>query len=97
MKKGQQKWLVGWLVITIILGAVFLFGQGQDYLKLISKNVTIDRNLFGTSFFTLTGFHGLHVLIGLVMLTALTVFAWLGDFKSGKSSAFTVISLTGIL
>jgi hypothetical protein len=46
-----------WLFITIALGVIFLFGQGNEYARLISSGVTWSRNLFGTTFFTLTGFH----------------------------------------
>lgn len=60
-----------WLAVTILLGATFLIGQGAEYLHLLQHHVTISRNLFGTTFFTLTGFHGLHVLIGLIMLAIL--------------------------
>ena len=42
--------------------------QGTEYLRLIDKHVTIDRDVFGTAFFTLTGFHGFHVFVGLVAL-----------------------------
>jgi heme/copper-type cytochrome/quinol oxidase subunit 3 len=57
-----------WLVITIGLGAAFLIGQGIQYLRLVRDGVTISQGLFGTTFFTLAGAHGLHVLIGLVAL-----------------------------
>jgi heme/copper-type cytochrome/quinol oxidase subunit 3 len=57
-----------WLPITVFLGAVFLVGQGIQYLHLIRDGVTISQGLFGTTFFTLAGAHGLHVLIGLVAL-----------------------------
>ena len=53
---------------TVVLGAVFLIGQGTEYAHLIRENVTISANLFGTTFFTLTGFHGFHVFMGLVAL-----------------------------
>lgn len=56
------------LAATILLGAVFLIGQGREYAALLQKDVVISRDLFGTTFFTLTGFHGLHVLVGLVMI-----------------------------
>jgi heme/copper-type cytochrome/quinol oxidase subunit 3 len=57
-----------WLLATIALGAAFLAGQGLEYTRLVAENVTPARNLFGTMFYTLTGFHGLHVLVGLVGL-----------------------------
>lgn len=71
--------LTGWLGATIVLGVIFLFGQAQEYRDLIAHGVTMSRNLFATTFFTLTGFHGLHVLVGLIAL-AIT----LGLARAGK-------------
>ncbi len=59
-----------WLVPTILLGAAFFIGQGSEYLRLVQSGVTIGNGLFGTTFFTLTGIHGLHVLLGLLLLRA---------------------------
>jgi cytochrome c oxidase subunit III len=70
-RSGRRRSALAWLLITMALGAVFLAGQGSEYVSLIGKDVTISRDLFGTTFFTLTGFHGLHVLIGLIMLGTL--------------------------
>ena len=64
---GSRIWLMG----TILLGAVFLFGQGSEYLRLFQQKITISQSLFGTTFFTLTGLHGLHVFVGIVMLAIL--------------------------
>lgn len=58
----------GWLGATLALGVVFLVGQGLEYAGLITADVGLATGLFGGSFFTLTGFHGLHVLVGLIML-----------------------------
>ncbi|PWT94152.1 MAG: heme-copper oxidase subunit III [Candidatus Melainabacteria bacterium] len=60
-----------WLGATIILGGIFIVGQGLEYAHLVMDKITISRDLFGSTFFTLTGFHGLHVLIGLVLLLLL--------------------------
>jgi cytochrome c oxidase subunit III len=57
-----------WLIAAIVLGAAFLIGQGNQYFHLIRDGVTISTGLFGTTFFTLTGLHGLHVLAGLIAL-----------------------------
>ncbi len=85
--------LIGWLAATVVLGGIFLFGQAQEYLHLLNDQVTISRNLFGTTFFTLTGFHGLHVFVGLLAITILAGLAVLGDFKGPHSSAVETISL----
>jgi heme/copper-type cytochrome/quinol oxidase subunit 3 len=60
-----------WLLVTVVLGAIFLTGQGLEYARLLTRGVTISRDLFGSTFFTLTGFHGLHVLIGLILISLL--------------------------
>jgi len=60
-----------WLFVTIVLGAVFIMGQGFEYAHLLIEKITISRDLFGSTFFILTGFHGLHVLIGLILLLLL--------------------------
>jgi heme/copper-type cytochrome/quinol oxidase subunit 3 len=70
-KSGRRTPALAWLLATMALGATFLTGQGSEYASLIREDVTISRDLFGTTFFTLTGFHGLHVFIGLVMLGTL--------------------------
>lgn len=82
-----------WLAVTILFGGIFLVGQGIEYFDLLSNHISPATNLFGTTFFSLTGFHGLHVFVGLVMLIILAGFAFAGEFKSGKSSALGAISL----
>ena len=71
LSQGRRQRAGLWLLATIALGAVFLVGQVTEYAELLRKQVTISRNLFGTTFFTLTGFHGLHVFLGLAMLAIL--------------------------
>ena len=60
-----------WLGATLALGAIFLYGQASEYWALFRQNVTIGRNQFGTTFFTLTGVHALHVFAGLILLVIL--------------------------
>jgi heme/copper-type cytochrome/quinol oxidase subunit 3 len=61
-----------WLVPTIVLGIVFVIGQGIEYTRLLRSGITISEGLFGTTFFTLTGIHGFHVLLGLALLGAVS-------------------------
>jgi heme/copper-type cytochrome/quinol oxidase subunit 3 len=62
---------VRWLAATMLLGAIFLVGQGSEYARLLTTGVGPSSALFGTTFFTLTGLHGAHVLVGLIVLGAL--------------------------
>lgn len=92
LKKRNRWWAVGWLIATIVLGAIFLYGEVHEYLGLIDKDITISRNTFGTSYYVLTGFHGIHVLTGLIMLTTIAVFTAFGEYKDGKTTPLTLIS-----
>ncbi len=60
-----------WLAVTAGLGAVFLAGQASEYLRLLDAGIRPGVTLFGTTFFTLTGLHGVHVLVGLGLLGGL--------------------------
>ena len=87
MHKQRRGSMLGWLALTIALGAVFLGGQANEYWKLFQSGVDLSTNMFSTTFFTLTGFHGVHVLIGLITLLIFLWLAWEGDSVSAKFNA----------
>ena len=76
-----------WLAATIICGSVFLAGQGHEYYKLLHEDLTISKSEFGSSFYTLTGFHGLHVFIGLLILLIMLALLLKGYATSAGLSA----------
>ncbi len=82
-----------WLAITILLGAVFLYGQGNEYARLINSGVTWSRNLFGTTFFTLTGFHGLHVFGGLCALAIVASISLAPEMTERRREAFSAVGM----
>lgn len=82
-----------WLLITILLGALFIYGQATEWFGLFAQNITISTNVFGSTFFTLTGFHGFHVCVGLLMLSIILVLAMFGDFKGPKSDGVECVSI----
>jgi cytochrome c oxidase subunit III len=68
-----------WLFVTALLGTTFLGYQAYEFTSFVREGLTIRTNLFGSSFFTLTGFHGAHVTAGVLwLLTLLSI-----DFKRG--------------
>ncbi len=87
LARRNRKALGMWLAFTVLLGLIFLIGQGTEYLKLYKLNFTISRNVFGSAFFTLTGFHGLHVLIGIMVLSVVLFMHLNGKFKTIEGSA----------
>jgi cytochrome c oxidase subunit I len=86
LHRGDQRGFVLWLLATIALAVIFLVGQATEYVRLFAANVTVQRNLFTSAFFTLTGFHGLHVLIGVVALGVLAFLGYRGEFRRGRES-----------
>lgn len=74
--KGSSKL---WLWMTAALGTVFLGFQAYEFTSFINEGLTIRTNLFGSSFFTLTGFHGAHVTVGVLWLFTLLAI----DYKRG--------------
>lgn len=70
LRSGFQTAFLAWLAATIILGAAFLAGTAYEWRQLIFHDgLTISRNLFGTTFYTLVGFHALHVTGGLIAMS----------------------------
>ncbi len=90
---GNRRGFTGWLIATLVLGIIFLAGQAAEWSRLISTHTTISTNLFGTTFFTLTGFHGAHVLIGLLALAILAWLAITGNLQGTRSSGVEAVSL----
>ncbi|MCB9106347.1 MAG: cytochrome c oxidase subunit I [Anaerolineales bacterium] len=82
-----------WLAATILLGVIFLVGQGIEWYGLINDGIVISSNLFTASFFTATGFHGFHVVAGLIALSIVLGLAFARDYKPGHSRALAAISL----
>jgi heme/copper-type cytochrome/quinol oxidase subunit 3 len=79
---------------SMVLGAMFLIGQLTEYARLYADGITIRTNLFTSAFFTLTGFHGLHVVIGLIALAVIGTLGLAGDFAGGRRRmAVDVVSI----
>jgi cytochrome c oxidase subunit 3 len=68
LRRDDVAGMLRWLAITIGLGLIFLGGQAWEYSELIREDFVISSNQFATLFFTMTGFHGLHVAGGLVAI-----------------------------
>jgi cytochrome c oxidase subunit III len=83
-----------WWALTIALGAIFLLGTAKEWHKLIVvDHLTISTNLFGTTFYSLVGLHASHVIVGLIMLTAVLIFALTGALKPEHTEKVEVLAL----
>jgi cytochrome c oxidase subunit 3 len=94
LRKGDTKRFSVWWLVTIALGAYFLFGTGREWQHLIrDKGLAIQTNLFGTTFYSLVGLHGSHVVVGLLALLIVLAFALAGSVKQEHAERAHVLSL----
>ena len=71
IQRGDLRAMRVWLMGTALLGLLFVAGQAFEFTEFWNEGLTLERNLFGTTFFVLTGFHGAHVSVGILILLSL--------------------------
>jgi len=84
-QRGNRKMLIGWLSATVIAGLFFVGMQVYEFSHFMHKGLGYTTNLFGSTFYTLTGFHGAHVTMGVVWLGTLLILAIRGKIPPEKS------------
>ncbi len=93
LRSGRLPQFRRWLGLTMSLGIVFLGGQAWEYAGLLSNQITIDSNLFASTFFTVTGFHALHVSAGLVALAVMFWFGCRGVLANHGEQVFAAVGV----
>ena len=90
---GQRKILSTFLALTFLLGFVFVYLQGVEYIEAYEHlNLKMTTGIYGSTFFMLTGFHGMHVTIGAIMLTIIWLRVVKGHFAPEKHFAFEAVA-----
>ena len=94
LEHGKRGAFLGLWLLTIVLGGLFLFGTGQEWHRLIYEHgLTISTNLFGTTYYSLVGLHGTHVIVGLILLTIVLLFGLAGRVGPEQSARVGVLSM----
>jgi len=93
IQRGDGRRLRVWLLATAFLGSSFISGQVYEFTSFIREGLTLKTNLFGSSFFVLTGFHGAHVTVGIVMLLSLWNMSVRGKLPQGRSEVVEIVGL----
>lgn len=94
LKSGGVGSFTLWWLLTIALGTVFLAGTIREWLRLIyADGLTIQTNLFGTTYYSLVGLHAFHVTAGLLALTTVLLFAFLGHVVQHHAERLEVLSM----
>jgi cytochrome c oxidase subunit 3 len=82
IRRNDQRKLMLWLVVSLLLGVAFLCGQANEYRTLIGEGMTLSSGVFGSTFYTLTGFHGAHVAGGAAFILIVFLRARSGQFTA---------------
>ncbi len=93
IRRGDRRGYLRNIAITFVLGVVFLVMQVYDYGLLFSEGMTMGSGPFGTTYFTLTGFHGAHVFGGVLMLGVILYRGMAGQFSAKHHDAVEAVSL----
>lgn len=93
LKAMNRKWLVIWMAATVMLGALFLYYQVHEYVEAYTElGLTLGSGIYGSTFFMLTGFHGMHVTLGAIMLTVIMFRCMKGHFTPDNHFAFEAVA-----
>jgi cytochrome c oxidase subunit III len=82
IRRNDSRRLMLWLAVSLLLGLGFLAGQANEYRMLIEEGMTLSSGVFGSTFFTLTGFHGAHVAGGACFILIVLLRARSGQFTA---------------
>jgi cytochrome c oxidase subunit III len=94
LRKAKTYAFTGWWFLTLFLGATFLAGTVVEWRHLIyDEGLTIQTNLFGTTYYSLVGLHAFHVLMGLLALCTVWLFAMFGKVKSDQAERVDTLAL----
>ncbi len=92
-QKGNRKMLVGWLAMTVLCGLFFIGMQVYEFNHFYHKGLGYGTNLFSSTFYTLTGFHGSHVTVGVIWLSTLLYRAAKGKIPPEKALNLEIAAL----
>jgi cytochrome c oxidase subunit 3/cytochrome o ubiquinol oxidase subunit 3 len=93
IQRHDERQMRIWLIATALLGSTFIGGQIFEFTHFIREGLTLSTSTFGSSFYMLTGFHGAHVTIGILMLLALVMLSSMGRLEPGASKKVEYIGL----
>jgi cytochrome c oxidase subunit 3/cytochrome o ubiquinol oxidase subunit 3 len=93
IQRGDHRAMRIWLLATAFLGMSFIGGQIYEFTTFVDEGLTLSTSTFGSSFFVLTGFHGAHVTVGILMLLTLVAMSMFGRLPQTQARKVEMIGL----
>ncbi len=93
IQKGDQRQMRIWLLATAMLGTVFIGGQIFEFTSFVEDGLKLDTSPFASSFFVLTGFHGVHVTVGILILLSLVGMSYFGKLENDGARTVEMVGL----
>jgi cytochrome c oxidase subunit 3/cytochrome o ubiquinol oxidase subunit 3 len=93
LQRGDERNNRLWLLTTAVLGAIFIGGQVYEFTTFYEEGLGYTTNIFGSAFYTLTGFHGVHVSVGIIMLMSLVIRSLRGKLHKEQAETVEIVGL----
>jgi heme/copper-type cytochrome/quinol oxidase subunit 3 len=93
IQRGDHERLRLWLTTTALLGATFISGQVYEFTSFVKEGMGYTTNVAASAFFTLTGFHGVHVSVGIIMLMSLVVMSFRNHLPTERAELVEIVGL----
>ena len=93
LQRGLRSRALFWIMAVVVLGSMFLGFQAYEFTHFYHEGLTLQTNLFGSTFFVLTGFHGAHVTVGVIWILILWMDAFRGKLGPANALSFEIAGL----
>ena len=91
--RGDNRALRAWLLVTALLGSIFISGQVYEFKEFLNEGLGFTTSPAGSAFFALTGFHGVHVTLGIIMLVSAALLSRSGRITQRNAEAVEIVGL----
>jgi cytochrome c oxidase subunit 3/cytochrome o ubiquinol oxidase subunit 3 len=92
-ERNDRRQMRVWLLATALLGMIFLAGQVYEFTEFVHEGLTVRSSPFGSAFYVLTGFHGAHVAVGVMLLLATAFISFAGRYRSDEGMNVEMVGL----
>jgi heme/copper-type cytochrome/quinol oxidase subunit 3 len=93
IQRGDHRAFRTWVLTTSLLGSTFIAGQVYEFTAFYREGLGFTTSIFSSAFYTLTGFHGVHVTVGIIMLLSLFVLSIRGRLAAERAEAVEIVGL----